>query len=133
MGTINHCPERLEVRHKLGEQGGGGAVGTGKPCQDRSSDTRPTRAGRQNGHICSPTENTHGRASLGKQKGICPLTCRVICTCPPAKQRAGAEAGRRRSLQPLKNAPGFQWGIGIGDSGKEEGSGQGRGGLVLQP
>lgn len=42
-------------------------------------------------------------------------------------------AERRRSLQPFKSAPGFQWAIGIGDSGKEEGSGQGRDGLVLQP
>lgn len=39
----------------------------------------------------------------------------------------------RRSLQPFEIAHGIQWGIRIWDSGKEEGSGQGTGGLVSQP
>lgn len=107
--------------------------GQGNGARTGAGDTRPARVGRQNGHICSPTENAHGRASFKEQKCICPLTCRVIYTCPPAKQRAGAEAERRESLQPFRSAPGFQWGLGIGDSAKEEGSGQGRSGFVLQP
>lgn len=42
MGTINHCPERLELRQEHCR----GAAGARKRCQDGSSDTQPVQAER---------------------------------------------------------------------------------------
>lgn len=114
------------MRQKGGkDSGGGGAVGTEKRCQDTSSDTRATRA--TSAHL----RKIHMVGLLSRNRsGFAPSL--AVSYVHALLQSKGKE-WRQMGEDPFKSAPGFQWGIRIGDSGKEEGSGQGRGGLVLQP
>lgn len=103
MGTINHCPERLELRQEHWR----GAAGTRKRCQDGSSDTQPVQAERHSCHICFPAENIYGSTSLEVQKSVCPFP-RSLCVIYTVK-RAKVEA-EGRSLQPFEIAHGLSAG-----------------------